>query len=57
MVWLDLDAKLALNTDTPSVEAHSSAVTCVKGGYLSLTYELISCIRPLPKIKVIHNKI
>ena len=26
MVWLDLDAKSALNTGTPSVEAHWGAV-------------------------------
>ena len=26
MVWLDLDAKSALDTGTPSVEAHKSAV-------------------------------
>ena len=26
MVWLDLDAKPALNTGTPSVEAHWGAV-------------------------------
>ena len=26
MVWLDLDVKPTLNTGTPSVEAHSSAV-------------------------------
>ena len=26
MVWLDLDAKSALNTGTPSVEAHTSVV-------------------------------
>ena len=27
MVWLDLDVEPALDTGTPSVEAHSSAVT------------------------------
>ena len=27
MIWLDLDARLALNTGTPSVEAHWGAVT------------------------------
>ena len=27
MVWLDLDAKSALDTGTPSVEAHKCAVT------------------------------
>ena len=26
MIWLDLDARLALNTGTPSVEAHWGAV-------------------------------
>ena len=26
-IWLDLDARLALNTGTPSVEAHKSAVS------------------------------
>ena len=29
MVWLDLDAKSALNTGTPSVEAHWGAVTLI----------------------------
>ena len=28
MVWLDLHAKSAPDTGTPSVEAHSSAVKC-----------------------------
>ena len=28
MVWLDLDAKSALDTGTPSVEAHKCAVCC-----------------------------
>ena len=31
MVWLDLDAKSALDTGTPSVEAHKSAVFSVFG--------------------------
>ena len=41
MVWLDLDAKPALNIGTPSVEVHWGAVglSCVdylnKGGSLS----------------------
>ena len=29
MVWLDLDAKSALDTGTPSVEAHKCAVKCL----------------------------
>ena len=29
MVWLDLDAKSALDTGTPSVEAHKCAVMCL----------------------------
>ena len=29
MIWLDLDARLALNTGTPSVEAHWGAVVFV----------------------------
>ena len=30
MVWLDLDAKSALDTGTPSVEAHKCAVNCTR---------------------------
>ena len=31
MVWLDLDAKSALDTGTPSVEAHKCAVNILHG--------------------------
>ena len=38
MVWLDLDAKLALDTGTPSVEAHKCAVCNVKDTGNNLLY-------------------
>ena len=40
MIWLDLDAKSALDTGTPSVEAHKCAVTFVKDKH----YSIISCM-------------
>ena len=37
MVWLDLDVKPTLNTGTPSVEAHSSAVEMEEKKILPVT--------------------